>query len=206
MGYLPNTNLTMTDIRREYQSSTIDISMNTIGAVGGLYLPKGSNPYAMGSYRGQRLPPAYITYSQNDGGIWDGCHYWDVVCWMEGYSPEGNYIDPDFGYVGPYWTQNGCSGFSTNTERGCGGGTELTFGGGSGTQYAHGKFTMKLVNVMIPQYAAFCTPVYLSIWVNGTRVACANPNAYDYTDVIYYLYCEPNTTYNVQFRVNYGSC
>jgi len=203
MGYLPNTNLTIPQINREYVVGSN--SLVTIGNSAAIYL--SANPYAMSTYRGERIPPAVINYSQNDGGIWDGCNYWDVVCWMEGYSPEGNYIDPDFGYVGPYWTQNGCSmGYSYNSERGCGGGTELTFGGGEGTQYAHGRFTMKLVNVMIPQYTAFCTPVFLSILVNGTRVACANPNPYDYTDVIYYLVCEPNEEYKVQFYVQYGSC
>jgi hypothetical protein len=209
MGYLPNTNLAISQIKREFVVSgtpTVSAySMNNIGNQSSPYLGK-VDPYAMSSYRGKRIPPAYITYSQNDGGIWDGCRYWDVFCYMEGLSPEGSNIDPDFGYVGAYWTQNGCSGYSTNTERGCGSGTELTFGGGNGTQYAHGKFTMRLHNVMIPQNAAFCTAVHLSIWVNGSRVACVNPATNDYTDLTYDLYCTPDTSYTVEYRVNYGSC
>ena len=147
MGVLPTTNLAMTQIRREYQAASN--SLSSIGSAASGYI-KG-NVYAMSTYRGQQLPTAYLEYYQNDGGIWDGCNYWDVFCYMEGYSPESSNADPDFGYIGAYWTQNGCSGYTYNSERGCGSGTELTFGGGAnGWQYVHGKFTMRLHNVMIP--------------------------------------------------------
>lgn len=203
MGVLPNTNLGISQIRREFQASTNSMSSIANAASGWL----GGNLYAMSTYRGTNLPEALIGYRQIDGGIWDGCNYWDVFCYMEGYSPEGSYCDPDFGYVGAYWTQNGCSmGYSYNSERGCGGGTELTFGGGKGEQIIHGRFTVQLHNVMVPQYTAFCTPVHLSIWVNSIRVACANPNPYDYTDLVYYLYCDPTANYDIEYRVDYGSC
>jgi len=210
MGQLPVYNLGMSQIRRELVASSN--SMSSIATAAAPFFPPVPAPdpiYQFNTYRGYQLPTCNISYRQGDGGIWDGCNYWDVFCYMEGYSPEGSYCDPDFGYVGAYWTQNGCSmGFSYNSERGCGSGTELTFGGGKGEQVIHGRFTVQLHNVMVPQYTGFCTPVHLSIWVNGTRVACANPNPYDYTDLVYYLYCDPTSgeIYEVEYRVDYGTC
>ena len=209
MGQLPYTNLSINQIRREVVCSP---NMLSIGNTA-VWPPLPSiSPYEMNSYRGFQTPSTTIEYTQNDGGIWDGCNYWDVFCYMEGYSPEGSYCDPDFGYVGAYWTQNGCSmGYSGNSERGCGSGTELTFGGGKGHQVVHGNFTVQLHNVMIPQYTYFCTPVYLSIWVNRNRVACVSPNTHDYTDLVYYLNLPAQgggvqEIYEVEYRVDYGFC
>lgn len=209
MGYLPNTNLGIDAIRREVviQDTALAPSgaMSTIGNIAAPYLSK-ANPYAMSSYRGWRLPPANLTMTQNDGGIWDGCRYWDTFCYLEGNdSINGQDVDPDFGYIGAYWTPGGAS-FTTSTERCSTCGTELTFGGGTVTQQVHGRTTIKIVNVMVPQNAAFCTSVHLSIWVNGTRVACANPNTNDYTVLTYNLYCQPSGVYTIQCNVNYGTC
>lgn len=198
MGYLPNTNLGISAIRQEVVTSSG--AMSTIGSIADPYI--AGNQYAMSSYRGWRLPPATVTMTQNDGGIWDGCRYWDVFCYIEG---VGGGIDPDFGYVGAYWTPNGAS-YTTNTERCNTCGTELTFGGGTVTQQVHGRLYAKIVNVMVPQNAAFCTPVTLSIWVDGTRVLCVSPNTNDYTVITHTLYCDPGTSYSVQCNVNYGGC
>lgn len=209
MGYLPTTNLGISAIRNEVLPSTIGGptgSMNNIASVAAPYIYAPNSPYKMGSYRGWRLPPATITMTQNDGGIWDGCNYWDVFCYIEGNDATfGQYVDPDFGYIGPYWTPNGAL-FTTSTERCNTCGTELTFGGGTVTQQVHGRTTVKIVNVMVPQYAAFCSLITLTIWVNGSRVLCVSPNAYDYTVIQYDLYCNPNTSYSVQCNVNYGIC
>lgn len=201
MGYLPNTNLGISAIRQEVVTSSG--AMSTIAGIASPYIYAPNSPYRMSSYRGWRLPPANITMTQNDGGIWDGCRYWDVFCYLEG--PGSNDSDPDFGYIGAYWTPNGAL-YTTSTERCNTCGTELTFGGGTVTQQVHGRKSINIVNVMIPQNAAFCTAVNLSIWVNGSRVLCVSPNEYDYTVITYTLPCDPNTNYTVQCNVNYGSC
>lgn len=200
MGVLPTTNLGISAIRQEVITNSG--AMSTIGSIADPYIP--GNQYAMSSYRGWQLPISIVTSYQNDGGIWDGCNYWDVFCYMEGNDPIlGQYTDPYFGYIGAYWSQNSTT---FNTERGSNNGTELTFGGGYCEQQVHGRTTLRLHNVMIPQYAGFCTTVHLSIWVNGSRVACTYPNSYDYTDLTYDLYCNPGTNYTVNFNVNYGFC
>jgi len=95
---------------------------------------------------------------------------------------------------------------TTNTERGTNNGTSLTFGGGTCTQYVHGRYYINIDNYMVPNNTAFCTPVHLSIWVNSTRVACCNPNTHDYTLCRYTLACDPGGSYKVECNVNYGTC
>ncbi len=205
MGVLPTTNLGINAINDEVV--TLSTAMSGIGPIAAPYLPAIKPPYQMSSYRGWQLPPAFISMTQNDGGIWDGCTYWDVFCGIDG---AGNYVadtgqnaDPDFGYIGFWWSQNG---YTDNSERGTNNGTSLTFGGGYCNQYVHGRYYVTITNIMIPNNTGFCTNVHLSIWVNGTRVACCNPNPYDYTYCQYTLACEPGGDYKVQCNVNYGTC
>ena len=200
MGALPTSNLSIYDINREgvvFQPwySPSNFSMSGIGASLAPYVPALANPYAMSSYLGWQLPVATVNFTQNDGGIWDGCNFWDT--WCDIYAD-----DPNWNGQGPFY-----GGFMYNTERGYDNGTFLTFGGGTVNMTCHARNNINISQWMEPKYTPPCTPIYMEIRVNGTRVACAAPNPYDYTQVYYSIAsADPGATYNIACNVLYGAC
>lgn len=203
MGYLPNTNLGISAIRQEVVTSSG--AMSTIGSIADPYI--AGNQYAMSSYRGFQLPPTNLSMNLKRGGIWDGCNYWDVFCYLEGADPTlGQYIDPDFGYIGAYWTPNGNS-FTQNNQRCNTCGTELTFDGGELYQQVHGRTTIGVNFLMIPQYTSFCTQVYMKLYIESYGGVvydnCITPNTNSYTNLSYNLYCEPGVDYTIMCLVSY---
>jgi len=209
MGQLPYTNLGISAIKQELV--TASGSMNTIRGIGSLYLPATSPPNKMSSYRGFQMPYSTIYVSMKRGGIWDGCNYWDVFSYLEGSDPLlGQYVDPNFGYVGAYWTPGGAS-FTSNNQRCNTCGTELTFDNGSVTQVIHGRAEITAHFIMIPQYTGFCTSIYMLTRVmddTGTEICtnCKDPMTHDYTDIACNFICEPGMNYFVTFDVGYGTC
>lgn len=224
MGQLPGENLGLSAIAKELVvnfNTGVTSSLGNVGDAGDVYLPCPPlcNQYSMSSYRNFQLPTALVNMTQNAGGIWDGCNFWDTFCYMEGggVNPKPitypNQADPDFGYIGAYWTQNGGL-YTYSTERCSTCGTELTFGGGSVRQTVHGNYYITIYNVMVPQYTSFCDSILLEIRVNEQQVVCASSrygtlNTHDYTVLKYYLPTTVSTggaEYRVECNVTYGSC
>lgn len=180
--------------------------MNTIRTIGSNYGLVEANK--MSSWRGWQLPTSELTVSMKNGGIWDGCNYWDVFCYLEGNDPTNKQdVDPNFGYVGAYWTPNGNL-FTQNNQRCSTCGTELTFDGGELSQIIHGNTYVGVHFLMIPQYAAFCTPIYMNMVITDESGeiyrSCITPNTHSWTDQFYNLYCTPGNLYNITCLVSYG--
>ena len=206
MGALPYTNLGIDQIRRELVITSG--SMNTIRTLGNNYGLVDANK--MSSWRGWQMPTADITANMRQGGIWDGCNYWDIFSYIEGADPIlGQDVDPNFGYVGAYWTPNGNS-FTQNNQRCSTCGTELTFDAGELSQVIHGNATVNATFIMVPQYTGFCTQIYMQVVVEDALGIiideCKSPATHDYTSVIANFVCEPGVSYNVRFIVGYGAC
>jgi len=224
MGQLPGSNLGLSAIAKELVinfNTGVTSSMRDVGEYGATYVSEGSQ-FTMGAYRGFQLPTAMVSMAQNAGGIWDGCNFWDTFCYMEGGGDIGgtifpNQADPDFGYIGAYWTQNGDT-YTTSTERCSTCGTELTFGGGLVKQTVHGNFIITIYNIMVPQYTSFCDGVYLNITLNGEVVACADNSGrseiplltHNYTILKYALKANvvpgEEVGYDFECNVGYGRC
>ncbi len=136
--------------------------------------------------------PATVNMSQNVGQLYDGCGMnMDSYGYFEGSNPDG-------GYSGPYGGS-----YMTNTERGSNNGTFLTFGG-SCSASIRGNSTVTISSFSHGYGLSPCTPIYVFINVNGTRVANANSNA-GQVGVYYSFTASPNTTYNIEIGINYGS-
>lgn len=200
MGQLPGNNLGMFAINREgYVSqpwySPSNLSMNTIGNSLAPYLDPVYNPYAISSYLNWQLPTTSVGMSQNDGGIWDGCNFWDTWC-------DITSDDPDFN------GQNAWSGnFMYNSERGSNNGTFLTFGGGNVKMSVHGRNAIYIYHTIAPVGAPPCTPIFIEIRVDGVQVACSPPDPYNYVTLSYTIpSADPGGGYDVECNVLYGAC
>lgn len=200
MGALPTTNLGINAINREgvvYQPwyAPPNLPMSGIGNSLSPYLPLGTDPYKISSYLGWQLPTAFVRMTQNDGGIWDGCHFWDTWCLIAS-------DDPDWNGQGAFYGN-----FMYNSERGFDNGTFLTFGGGSVDMTVHGRNNIIIENWMEPQYTPFCTGVILEIRIDGVQVACVSPDPYNYTNCTYTIpSSDPGGSYKIECNVLYGKC
>ena len=194
MGALPYSNLSIQAINQEGKVYPSIYNNSLVGIGNSLDPYVAGNQFAMSSYRGWQLPTSTVTIYQNDGGIWDGCNFWDT--WCDGYAD-----DPDFNGQGPFYGN-----YMYNSERGYNNGNFLTFGGGYCQMTVHGRNVVSVFHTIEPKYTPPCTPIYIEIRLDGTRVACSAPNPYDYTTIGYSFTVNPGQSYTVNHNVLYGNC
>jgi hypothetical protein len=182
--------LSISQIRTELNTGTN--SLRSLSSLAG----KGT-PDSISEFYGYQLPPAYITYSQNTGQLYDGCSMsMDSYGQWEGTDVGGYYIGP--------WGGGGNAGYNVyNSERGFNAGTFLTFGG-NGWGYVMGRSTVYVAAFSNGYGACPCQPIYSFINLNGVRVANTNTTC-DWTGIYYNFVAQPGTTYNIEFGVWYGS-
>lgn len=194
MGALPSTNLSIRALNQEGKVYPSIYNNSLVGIGNSLDPYVAGNQFAMSTYRGFQLPTSTVTMYQNQGGVWDGCNFWDT--WCDIYSD-----DPDFNGQGPFYGS-----YMFNTERGSNNGTFLTFGGGYCEMTVHGRNNVNISNTIEPKYTTPCVPLYIVIYVNYTPVACSAPNPYDYTTITYSFIATPGTSYRIDCDVNQGYC
>jgi hypothetical protein len=156
-----------------------------------------STPDSMSEFRGYQYPPAYITYSQNVGQLYDGCSMS-----MDSY---GQWEGTDVGgyYIGPY-SGGGNEGYNVyNSERGTNAGTFLTFGG-NGWGYVIGGSTVTVTAYSNGYGLSPCTPIFSFINVGGVRRANTNTNS-GFTAISYSFTAASGGSYTVEFGLGYGS-
>ncbi len=182
--------LSINQIRTELNTSTY--SLRSLSSLAG----KGT-PDSISEFYGYALPPAYITYSQNTGQLYDGCSMsMDSYGQWEGTDVGGYYIGP--------WAGGGNAGYNVyNSERGTNAGTFLTFGG-NGWGYVMGRSTVTISAYSNGYGACPCQPIYSFINVNGSRVANTNTTC-GFTAISYSFTAQPGTNYSIEFGVWYGS-
>lgn len=179
--------------------SQIRANLNTSdGSLRGLSSRAGkSTPDSMSEFWGYQYPPAYITYSQNVGALYDGC-----CMSMDSY---GQWEGTDVGgyYIGPYGG-GGNAGYNVyNSERGTNAGTFLT-NGGNGWGYVIGDSTVSVAAFSNGYGLSPNTPIYSFINVNGVRRANANTNA-GFVGIYYSFTATSGATYSIEWGLGYGS-
>jgi hypothetical protein len=182
--------LSISQIRTELNTGTN--SLRSLSSLAG----KGT-PDSISEFYGYQLPPAYITYSQNTGQLYDGCSMsMDSYGQWEGTDVGGYYIGP--------WAGGGNAGYNVyNSERGTNAGTFLTFGG-NGWGYVMGRSTVTVTAFSNGYGACPCQPIYSFINMNGVRRANTNTTC-GFTAISYSFTAEPGANYSIEFGVWYGS-
>lgn len=156
-----------------------------------------STPDSISEFYGYQYPPAYITYSQNVGQLYDGCSMsMDSYGQWEGTDVGGYYIGPFSG--------GGNAGYNVyNSERGTNAGTFLTFGG-NGWGYVLAGSTVSVAAFANGYGVSPCQPIFSFINMNGVRRANVNTNA-GFTATYYSFTAESGQTYSVEWGLGYGS-
>ncbi len=156
-----------------------------------------TTPDSMSEFRGYQYPPAYITYSQNIGSLYDGC-----CMSMDSY---GHWEGTDVGgyYIGPFGG-GGNEGYNVyNSERGTNAGTFLT-DGGNGWGYVIGDSTVTVSAFSNGYGLSPNTPIFSFINMNGVRRANTNTNA-GFTAIYYSFTAVSGATYSIEWGLGYGS-
>jgi hypothetical protein len=156
-----------------------------------------TTPDSMSEFRGYQYPPAYITYSQNVGSLYDGC-----CMVMDSY---GQWEGTDVGgyYIGPFGG-GGNEGYNVyNSERGTNIGTFLT-DGGNGWGYVIGDSTVTVTAFSNGYGLSPNTPIFSFINMNGIRRANTNTNA-GFTAISFSFTAVSGATYSVEWGLGYGS-
>jgi len=137
------------------------------------------------------LPASFIMY-QDVGQLYDGCSKSiDTDGWYQAYDPDG-------GYIGP-WSGN----YTYSTFRGSNLGTFLTFGGYSQSS-VRGNEPITISSQIFAQ-GGICQNMYVYINVNGSRVANANYDPNNNIVINYGFIPSPNTSYNSNIGIAFGT-
>jgi hypothetical protein len=130
---------------------------------------------------------------QDIGDLYDGCSQpiVDTDGWYQA-------TDPDGGYIGP-WSGN----YTYSTFGGSNNGTFQTFAGYSQSSI-RGNSTVTISSQIFSR-GSICQNMYVYINVNSSRVANANYDPNNNVVINYSFTAAPNTSYNSNIGIAFGS-